>query len=135
MKKKILSKTLSCLCGNIKIKVKDNFRPVINCHCSQCMKTHGNYGSYTSVLEKNMVFIKKETLRWYKSSKIAKRGFCYKCGASMFYKKNNSKNISIAAGMLTNPTNLKTYYNIFTHGKLDFYKLDSRLINFAKDVK
>ena len=48
---------------------------------------------------------------------------------------NKSLNISIAAGMFNKPTNLKTYSNIFTQGKLDYYKLDTRLKNFAKYSK
>ena len=135
MKKKLSTKTAKCLCGGIKIKIKGKLRHVLNCHCSQCMKTHGNYASYTACPEENISFINKKTLKWYKSSPIAKRGFCSNCGASMFYKMHNSKNISISAGMFSNPTNLKTYSNIFTHGKLDYYKLDSRLIKFAKYSK
>ena len=135
MKKKISIKTASCLCGGIKFKLKGKLRHVSNCHCSQCMKTHGNFGSYTNCPEKNIQFINKKTLKWFKSSKIAKRGFCFKCGASIFYKKNKSENISISAGMINNPTNLKTSFNIFTYGKLDYYKLDKRLVKFAKYSK
>tara|TARA_Y100000741_G_C17970206_1_gene443510 strand:- start:37 stop:444 length:408 start_codon:yes stop_codon:yes gene_type:complete len=135
MKKRLLTKIAKCLCGGIKVKIKGKLRYVSNCHCSQCMKTHGNFASYTSCPENNLTFINKKTLKWYKSSKIAKRGFCSRCGASMFYKKYNSKNISIAAGMLNNPTNLKTNSNIFTHRKLDYYKLDKKLATFAKYSK
>ena len=135
MKKKVLIKTASCLCGGIKFKLKGKLRHVSNCHCSQCMKTHGNFGSYTNCPEKNIQFINKKTLKWFKSSKIAKRGFCFKCGASIFYKKNKSENISISAGMINKPTNLKTSLNIFTYGKLDYYKLDKRLVKFAKYSK
>ena len=113
MKKKLSSKIAKCLCGGVKIKVIDNLRYVNNCHCSQCMKTHGNYAAYTACPENHITFINKKTLKWYKSSKIAKRGFCSSCGASMFYKRLNSKNISISAGMFNNPTKLKTYSNIF----------------------
>tara|TARA_Y100000590_G_scaffold11745_1_gene14359 strand:+ start:270 stop:677 length:408 start_codon:yes stop_codon:yes gene_type:complete len=135
MKKRLLTKVAKCLCGGIKVKIKGKLRYVSNCHCSQCMKTHGNFASYTSCPEDNLTFINKKTLKWYKSSKIAKRGFCSRCGASMFYKKYSSKNISIAAGMLSNPTNLKTNSNIFTHGKLDYYKIDKKLATFAKYSK
>ena len=99
------------------------------------MKTHGNYAAYTACPENNITFIKKRTLKWYNSSKIAKRGFCSNCGASMFYKLFNSNNISIAAGMLNNPTKLKTHFNIFTKKKLDFYKLDLRIPKFEKNSK
>ena len=135
MKKNLSLKTASCLCGNIKIRVKGKLRHVINCHCSQCMKTHGNYAAYTACPEEHIIFIKKRTLKWYQSSKIAKRGFCLTCGASMFYKLLNSENISIAAGMFNNPTNLKTHSNIFIKRKLDYYKLDSKIPKFYKEGK
>ena len=135
MRKKLSSRIAKCLCGGIKIKVIRKIRHVINCHCSQCMKTHGNYGAYTACPEDNITFVNKKTLKWYKSSNIAKRGFCSTCGASMFYKLIISKNISIAAGMFSNPTKIKTNSNIFTKGKLDYYKLDPRLPKFDKYSK
>ena len=135
MKKKLPSKIVSCLCGGVKIKVKGKLRHVVNCHCSQCMKTHGNYSAYTACPESNISFIKKRTLKWYKSSKIVRRGFCSTCGASIVYKLLKSKNISIAAGMFYNPTKLKTHFNIFTKGKLDYYKLDKRIPKFYKYSK
>ena len=135
MNKKINSKIARCLCGGIKIKIKDKLRHVINCHCSQCMKTHGNFAAYSNCLENKLIFISKKTLKWYNSSNFAKRGFCIKCGASMFYKIKKSRSISIAAGMFSNPTKLKTHSNIFTKNKLDFYKLDSRLPKFDKYEK
>ena len=135
MKKKIPSRIASCLCEGVKIKIKGKLRHVINCHCSQCLKTHGNYAAYTACLEDNIIFINKKTLKWYKSSNIAKRGFCSKCGASIFYKLLKSKKISIAAGMFRNPTKLKTHSNIFTKDKLDYYKLVSRIPKFDRNIK
>tara|TARA_B100000378_G_scaffold190999_1_gene155254 strand:+ start:16 stop:426 length:411 start_codon:yes stop_codon:yes gene_type:complete len=128
-------KLASCLCGSIKLKTKGKLRHVINCHCSQCMKTHGNYGSYTAIMEKDIEFISKKNLKWFSSSKNAKRGFCSKCGASIFYKHLRSETISISAGIFQNPTKLKTQLNIFTKGKLDYYKLDTRIPKFEKHCK
>ena len=125
--KSINDKLVRCLCGGVKLITKEKLRHVINCHCSQCMKTHGNYAAYTACLEKDIIFISNKTLKWYQSSKKAKRGFCFRCGASIFYKHLNSESISIAAGMFNNPTKLKTKLNIFIKGKLDYYKLDTRI--------
>ena len=97
------------------------------------MKTHGNYAAYTSCSEDNITFINKKTLKWFESSKIAKRGFCSTGGASMFYKFLQSKNMSIAAGMFSNPTKLKTQSNIFTKNKLDYYKLDLKIPKFNRN--
>ena len=129
------NKIISCLCGGIQLKTKGPLRHVSNCHCRQCMKTHGNYAAYTNVLEKDIKFIKKGTLKWFKSSKKAKRGFCNKCGASIFFKFLGSDDISIAAGMFQNPTKLKTTINVFVKGKLDYYKLDNKLSKFSRYSK
>ena len=129
------NKIISCLCGGIQLKTKGLLRPVLNCHCNQCMKTHGNYAAYTATPEKDIQFIKKRRLKWFKSSKKAKRGFCNKCGGSMFFKFLGSDNISIAAGMFKNPTKLETTMNIFIKGKLDYYKLDNKLLKFIRYSK
>ena len=129
------NKIISCLCGGIQLKTKGPLRHVSNCHCRQCMKTHGNYAAYTKALEKDIKFIKKRTLKWFKSSKKARRGFCNKCGASIFFKFLGSDGISIAAGMFQNPTKLKTTINIFVKGKLDYYQLDNKLPKFSRYSK
>ena len=108
---KKLSLKASCLCGGIQLRTHGYHRDVENCHCIQCMKTHGHYAAYTNVQEQNVKFLKKGTLKWFRSSKRAKRGFCKKCGASLFYKLIGSNNISIAAGMFNRPTKLKTKMN------------------------
>ena len=128
-------KIISCLCGGVRLKTKGSFRHVTNCHCTQCMKTHGNFAAYTATPEKDVKFLKKRTLKWFRSSKKAKRGFCSRCGGSMFFKRLGSEDISIAAGMFTNPTKLKTKMNIFTKGKLDYYKLDNKLPKFSRYSK
>ena len=48
------NKIISCLCGGIQLKTKGPLRHVSNCHCSQCMKTHGNYAAYTNTPEKDV---------------------------------------------------------------------------------
>jgi len=132
MKTKKIIKIAQCLCGGVKFKTYGKLRYVSNCHCIQCVKTHGNYAAYTSCKESNIKFLHKKTLSWYKSSDKAKRGFCKKCGASIFYKRNNSSHISISAGMFKNPTCLKTKINIFTKGKLDYYVLNNKLPKYHR---
>ena len=78
------SLTASCLCKGVKIKTNGKHRNISNCHCFQCRKTHGIYGAYANVKDKDIKFLNKKTLRWFKSSKNAQRGFCNKCGAVFF---------------------------------------------------
>ena len=132
MNKKNRSLSASCLCNGVSMTIKGEFRPVINCHCIQCMKTHGNYAAYTSVLEENIIFKSKKTLKWFKSSNKAKRGFCKKCGASIFFKRYNSKSVSLSAGLLRNPSKLKTISHIYVKNKRDYYKILDDLPKFDK---
>ena len=130
-----VSLSASCLCKGVKFITNGEHRNISNCHCIQCRKTHGIYGAYSNIGKKNIRFLNKKTLRWFKSSKKAKRGFCNKCGASIFFKINNAANISIAAGMFDKPTKLKTFRNIFVGTKSDFYKITDKLPKFNKYPK
>ena len=132
---KKISLKASCLCGGIQLKTQGYHRDIQNCHCMQCMKTHGHHAAYTAVKLENIKFYKKKTLKWFKSSKGAKRGFCNKCGASMFFRSIASKDIHIAAGMFNRPVKLKTVMNIFVKNKLEYYKLDNRLPKFGRYPK
>ena len=114
------------------MSIKGEFRPVVNCHCIQCTKTHGNYAAYTSVLEENIVFKSKKSLKWYKSSSKAKRGFCNNCGASIFFKRFGSRAVSISAGLFKNPSKLKTIAHIYIKNKRDYYKIEDKLPKFKK---
>ena len=121
-----------CLCGGVEFSTKGFHRDVSNCHCIQCLKTHGNFAAYTKVEEKELKFLNKKTLKWFKSSKRAKRGFCNNCGASIFFKVLGTNQICISAGIFNKPTKLKTSMNIFMKGKSDYYKITDKLPKYKK---
>ena len=132
---KKLSLKAKCLCGNISCKTSGYHRDVQNCHCVQCLKTHGHHAAYSKVEEKDLKFLSKKSLKWFKSSKRAKRGFCSNCGASIFFKVIGTNSVCIAAGIFNNPTKLKTSIEIFTKEKSDYYKIDSKLPKYARYPK
>ena len=121
-----------CLCGGIKFSTKGFHRHISNCHCIQCMKTHGNFAAYTRVDDSNLKFHSKKTLKWFKSSKRAQRGFCSRCGDSVFFKVNKSKTTSISAGMFDKSLKVKTNKNIFVKNRLKYYKLDQSIPKFNR---
>ena len=53
--KKVL--TASCLCKGVKFKTLNKLRSVSNCHCVQCRKTHGVFGAYTNIKDKELKFL------------------------------------------------------------------------------
>ena len=85
-------RTGGCLCGGVRFSVaataaRETLRPLIACHCRQCRKTSGTFVVATKIATKHLTFQAQETLVWYSSSQAAQRGFCSRCGASLFYRR------------------------------------------------
>jgi hypothetical protein len=73
------------------------------------------------------VFTASDSLRWYLSSPAARRGFCAKCGASLFWDPVGEGRMSIMAGALDSPTGLSAQGHIFTAEAGDYYHIDDGL--------
>ena len=116
-----------CLCGAVRFEVRGPLRNVVNCHCGQCRKFHGNFAGYTAAMRANVAFVEDRGLAWYDSSALARRGFCRECGSSLFYDKTSGDFLSIAAGSLDRPSGLRTSHHIFVADKGDFYEIDDGL--------
>jgi hypothetical protein len=111
----------SCLCGAVSFEAEPPLRDVFTCHCSQCRKTSGHFWAATSVPHERFRVTKDEGLRWFKSSDIARRGFCSLCGSSLFWQPEGEARISIAAGALEGPTGLKIAEDWCLEDKGDYY--------------
>ena len=77
--------TGGCLCGAIRYAVRGPLRPVVNCHCGQCLRWHGNFGAYSAADWDDVTVAGRRHLKWYDSSSFARRGFCRRCGSSLFW--------------------------------------------------
>lgn len=113
-----------CLCGAVRFALHGSLRPVIVCHCGQCRRWHGHAGAYTEVATEDLTFDADTGLAWFRSSDIARRGFCRTCGSSLFWQRHGAARISVAAGALDPPTGLATASQIFASDKADYYALD-----------
>ncbi|MEL7115503.1 MAG: GFA family protein [Pseudomonadota bacterium] len=111
----------SCLCGQVRYRVTGPLRPVVACHCVQCRKTSGHFVAATSA-RRDRVEITGE-VTWYHASDTARRGFCGRCGSSLFWD-GAGENLSIHAGTLDGPTGLRITGHIFCADKGDYYEID-----------
>lgn len=113
-----------CLCGAVRFELRGGLRPVIACHCGQCRKWCGHFGSATAVRLQNFSLTRQDGLKWFRSSNDARRGFCRECGGSLFFAPDNAGHISIFVGALdNNKTGLKTVSHIFVNDKPDYYEI------------
>jgi hypothetical protein len=114
----------SCLCGGVSYTLSGDLRPSVACHCLQCRKTSGHYVSATQVGPEQLSFIKNETLTWYQSTPEAQRGFCNRCGSSLFWKHVDDKGaVSVMSGTIDGATGIDTSKHIFTAFKGDYYDI------------
>ena len=77
----------------------------------------------TSVPNARFVIESDETLVWFESSAIARRGFCGRCGGNLFWDPVAEDRISITAGTLDGATGLTIERHIFTDFAGDYYDL------------
>jgi len=113
-----------CLCGGVRYAVRGKLRQVVACHCTQCARTTGHFCAATHCDTPDLALEKGETLRWYRSSQEAERGFCGRCGSNLFWRRiGGGEGVSITAGTLDRPTGLRMGYHIFCASKSDYYDI------------
>lgn len=122
-----------CLCGAVRFEVHGPLRAVRYCHCAMCRRASGHFAAATACDPQHLRLISAETLRWYSSSAIARRGFCGTCGSPLFWEPAHGRHLSIWAGTLDTPTGLKASEHIFVADKGDYYEIADGLPLWPED--
>jgi hypothetical protein len=113
-----------CLCGSVRYEVRGTLRPVIMCHCTQCRRTTGHFMAATAARLADFRLLSEGELRWYRSSQQARRGFCARCGSTLFWEGEGRDYLSIAAGTLNDSSGLAVAGHIFVGDKGAYYDID-----------
>jgi len=78
----------SCLCGALRFRATLPSKWVAHCHCTLCQRAHGapvvTWVGFQS--EKVHLLDPEACLRWYASTPGAERGFCSRCGTTLFFR-------------------------------------------------
>ncbi len=121
-----------CLCGGVRYRVDGALSDVGACHCSQCRRTTGHFFAATTCAKAALSFGSDATLAWYESSPGIRRGFCSRCGASLFWDDSARDEIDILAGTLDAPTGLVLVDHIFVADKGDYYEIADGLPQYPQ---
>jgi hypothetical protein len=116
-----------CLCGAVAYEALAPLRAVVNCHCGMCRRHHGHVGAYTAVESGGLRVRGERDLTWFASSETAERGFCRRCGFSLFFRPRHGRYVAIAAGSLDSPTGLSTARRIHVADRGDYYEITDDL--------
>jgi hypothetical protein len=76
-----------CLCRDLAFEVTPPTLWCAHCHCTMCQRAHGAaFVTWVGIAEESLHLHAAETLVWYRSSESAERGFCRRCGSTLFFR-------------------------------------------------
>ena len=77
-----------CFCGAVRFEIRLPSKWVAHCHCSMCRRAHGAaFVTWVgSEVANATIDDPQSVLRWYASSVGAERGFCTRCGSTLFFR-------------------------------------------------
>lgn len=113
----------SCLCGAVRFEVTAELAAPDACHCTQCRKTSGHFWASTDVKRSDLKIDGTEHLSWFRSSAKVRRGFCSRCGSSLFWDPTGRDIVGVAMGAFDGPTNSHLAVHIFVADKGDYYEI------------
>ncbi len=115
--------TGSCLCGAVRFAISGDLPAPDACHCTQCRKQSGHYFASTDIPRAALTIQGAENVSWYRSSEKVRRGFCSKCGSSLFWDPVQRDWIGVAMGAMDSPTGTRIKMHIHVADKGDYYDI------------
>lgn len=95
--------TGGCQCGAIRFALTAAPTRVSICHCRMCQKATGSpFASLADIPHESFAWT-RGTPAAFKSSSIAERDFCAKCGTPLSYRRIDGPNIEIMTGTFDRP--------------------------------
>ena len=80
--------TGSCLCGDLRFEADLPSKWAAHCHCTLCQRAHGApVVTWVGFAAENVhIDDPQSRLQWYESTPGAERGFCRRCGTTLFFR-------------------------------------------------
>ncbi|MEM7236409.1 MAG: GFA family protein [Pseudomonadota bacterium] len=75
-----------CLCGSVRFSGTLTDRGIGVCHCGQCRRWGGGAPFMAVRFADGVTVAEGNTLTWFNSSDAGERGFCNRCGTSLFWR-------------------------------------------------
>ena len=117
-----MSVTGQCLCGEVQFTgTPIQGRGIHVCHCGQCRRWAS--GPYMSArMEGGVTLTKDDGLAWFASSDVGERGFCRRCGSTMFWRTTGAeRDWAVSVGTLAEGHGQEIAKHIWIDDKPDFY--------------
>lgn len=124
--------TGGCQCGAVRYAADMTPRKVHYCHCRMCQRAVGNIFA-------TLVPVRKDRLQWdgepsfFRSSSLARRGFCNHCGTPLSFAYDRSEWICVTLGSLDEPAAVPPEIHYGVEGQVPWFHVDDGLPREATD--
>ncbi len=109
-----------CLCGAVRFTAKLKSEQVAVCHCSMCRRWSGGALLVVEV-EEDIEFQGSDAVGVFSSSDWGERGFCKKCGTSLFWRMKGGGHTAVSAAAFDDLGAPSLTTEIFIDQKPDYY--------------
>jgi Uncharacterized conserved protein len=117
----------SCLCGGVEFTLTFPSKWVAHCHCSLCRRAHGAaFVTWIGMHEHDVAIADPQSLlRWYASTPGARRGFCSRCGSTLFFRSRQwPGELHVAHANLHGPADRAPQAHAYWNTHVDWVSLD-----------
>ena len=116
-----------CLCGQLRYEATPQHRDGYYCHCRMCQLAFGNTRAAFFNLRKDQVRWLSAPPAYYASSKIARRGFCGRCGTPLSFEFLDGENMDLSVGSLDEPGQLRPTEHFGVETRIAAWHVDDGL--------
>ena len=122
--------TGGCLCGTVRFEVTPPTKWCAHCHCSLCRRAHGAAFVTWFGVERSQFGLTQgsDDLQWYQSTSVARRGFCSRCGSTIFFESERwADEVHIALAHMDGPIDRQPTAHVFFDAHVDWVELGDAL--------
>jgi hypothetical protein len=116
-----MNATGRCLCGAVTFTAEGVDKALHVCHCSMCRRWAGGPTFCMSV--ERVAFRGDDHIGRFESSAWAERGFCTRCGSSLFYRLKEPDQYILNMGSFDDPTPFEVANEIYVDDKPPGYSI------------
>lgn len=119
-----------CLCGAVRFRISTPTSYCVHCHCGFCRRAHGAaFVTWFGIPQDQLTFpFGRDHLRWYASSENVRRGFCARCGSTLFHASDLSPGeIRVALAHMKAPIDREPDLHVFFDHRVPWIQVSDGL--------
>jgi len=128
-----MSKTGSCLCGEVSFTYKSEPGMFLMCHCTDCQKSTGSPVASIIIVPEDDFSVNGSTSSYECEAKVT-RSFCKICGSQIFSRIESAPGVvAIKTGVLDEQPNIKPNLVCWTKSKPNWFEINHPEIAFEEN--